>query len=627
MKLGFILSELPAEVFYNINTDIKRMKKLLQLKDNYHWDLTGIEFAIAERVGQPENFIGRVGELEYLYGWAGRIQQQLSKSTAFLGRRKIGKSLILERLYNILYSEQKGIIPFYYEFTEGKRTAKDFYADFVARFYMQLIGYYTRDIQWIREAVDKEKPPATFETIIHEIKKLALPRVDRMVARIENGVEWLQLDTAPYEYVISAVAAPHGFATTVGVEDKVLQMIDEFQYLNMHIDAGDVDKPCMAYMSTAESKLAPLLITGSLMGVVSEDLMRWLPQRFSNFFIPTMKAEEAQAMTLNYGKLYGYHITPQLADYIVYVTNGIPGRIVELMPPKFGKPPLNSMDEIDQALEFEVGLEGTIKYDWDEYLDMAMKQVNHINMRRITYFLCRHEGQWYYPSQLREAMNLDIEDQKLRQELALLFKYDIISMDSGRYGGVFDRTLKKVLMKNYGELFDLPTAEFDIYFKSDNLLDYLKERVEQLELSLAEAEILRNKMAILRGQHNNLQGHYYEREVLLRLIKGIIDQEGGLVAGIAASDFTYTLNYHLETGEELDIVMVGAEVVIMAECKHYAPQHLHKITRQMVEEFMAKATRLHQARFADKALRLGFFSRHGFEATMVDYLREQGITG
>ncbi|MCP4373384.1 MAG: hypothetical protein GY797_35585, partial [Deltaproteobacteria bacterium] len=129
------------------------MKKLLQLKENYKWELEGIDFAIKERVGKPEQFIGRVEELEYLYKWTQNIKKEISRSIAFLGRRKIGKSLILERLYNILYSEQNGLIPFYYEFMEGERSGKEFYQDFVTRFYMQVIGYYTRDVTWIRDAI------------------------------------------------------------------------------------------------------------------------------------------------------------------------------------------------------------------------------------------------------------------------------------------------------------------------------------------------------------------------------------------------------------------------------------------------------------------------------------------
>jgi len=59
-------------------------------------------FAIKERVGKPEHFIGRIREIEFLYQWADNIRNELSRSIAFLGRRKIGKSLIMERLYNII---------------------------------------------------------------------------------------------------------------------------------------------------------------------------------------------------------------------------------------------------------------------------------------------------------------------------------------------------------------------------------------------------------------------------------------------------------------------------------------------------------------------------------------------
>ncbi len=147
---------------------------LLQLKENYRWDLTGIEFAMEERVAEPENFIGRVEELTYLYHWATNIQRKISRSIAFLGRRKTGKSLMLERLYNILHSEHKGLIPFYYEFREGDRSSKEFYRDFVVRFYMQLVGYYTRDVRWIREAVAR-KMDMNFETLVQRIDELSIP--------------------------------------------------------------------------------------------------------------------------------------------------------------------------------------------------------------------------------------------------------------------------------------------------------------------------------------------------------------------------------------------------------------------------------------------------------------------
>jgi hypothetical protein len=600
-------------------------KKLLQVGDGYRWQLDGITFAIPERISAPEDFIGRVEEMEFLYAWANRVQRGLSKGLAFLGRRKVGKTLMLERLYNILYSEHKGLIPFYYEFVEGERSGKKFYHDFVTRFYMQVVGYYVRDVTWIRDAVAKEKSQVAIPALIEKIRPLDFPHKEKIISRLTSAAHLLDQDDDPYEYIISGVAMPHSFATMVGVEERVVQMLDEFQNLNLYIDAGTEDKPSKAYLSTAESHVAPLLITGSLMGVVSEELMRWLPMRFWKNIVPKMKAAEAQAMTLNYGRLYGHTITPELAAYIVYVTNGIPGRIIGLLVPKIGKPLIASRDDVDQALEFEVSVDGTIKDDWDEYLALAMDAVNDINMRRITYFLCKHEGTWYYPSELKAAMGLEMDTPQLQQELDLLYKYDIIDLRDGRYGGIFDRTLKKVLMKNYSDLFGLPDEEFDAYFKNDNMLDYLQERVEQLELSLAEARELRQTLARLRSAHNNLKGHDYERQVLLTLLMCIIDNKGGIVTDIDVTDFEATLNYHLASGEELDIVLTGKRVVIMVECKHYAPDRLDQLTRAMVDDFITKARRLHQARFAEKELRLGFFSKHGFEPALRAYLGERGV--
>jgi hypothetical protein len=330
--------------------------------------------AIKERVGNPKNFIGRVEELTYLYTWAQNIKRQLSRSIAFLGRRKIGKSLMLERLYNILYSEHKGLIPFYYEFTEGERSGKEFYHDFTTRFYMQVIGYYTRETHWIRRAVDRKTHPDMM-VLKQEVEQIDFPYKAQLLYEFDDSLRMLNTDKPPYEYVISAVAAPNGFATTVGVEDRVVQLIDEFQYLNMYIDAGVEAKPCKAYMSTAESKVAPLLITGSLMGVVSEELMLYLPHRFGEMTVPKMKAAESREMTLNYGTLFEHDITPEIAEYIVSVTNHVPGRIVELLSPKIGKPMIRTINDVDRALAYEVD-DGTIKHDWDEYLVLAMNAVN-----------------------------------------------------------------------------------------------------------------------------------------------------------------------------------------------------------------------------------------------------------
>jgi len=295
--------------------------------------------------------------------------------------------------------------------------------------------------------------------------------------------------------------------------------------------------------------------------------MRYLPQRFTEILVPRMDESESTEMTLNYAKFFGYHIDRETAGYIVHITNNVPGRIVDLLAPNMGKPEISTFDDTDKALAWEVE-KGRIRSDWEEYLSYAMNGVNNVNLRRITYFLCRHEGEWYYPSQLRQAMSLNMDEETLRRELKLLHKYDLIEDRGGRYGGVFDRTLKKVLMTLHADLYGLPIEEFDSYFKNDNMLDHLKDCSEQLEMDLDEAEELRKKLDVLQGRHNNLKGRYYELEVLLKLIQNIIAGKGGIVQGISVTAFTPIIGYHLPSGEEIDVVLEGEQSVIMVQCKN-----------------------------------------------------------
>jgi hypothetical protein len=73
-----------------------------------------------------------------------------------------------------------------------------------------------------------------------------------------------------------------------------------------------------------------------------------------------------------------------------------------------------------------------------------MDNYNDENMRLITYYLCKNESKYYFPGQLKEELGLDIEDKKLRRELDILNKYDLIEKKGGQYGGVFDRDPNRI---------------------------------------------------------------------------------------------------------------------------------------------------------------------------------------
>ncbi|TGN99654.1 hypothetical protein PN36_35285, partial [Candidatus Thiomargarita nelsonii] len=74
-----------------------------------------MKYALEERIGDPLLFCGRKQEMELLRNWVNMIPRKMAKSRALLGRRKCGKSAIMQRLFNILWTQNGRVIPFYFE--------------------------------------------------------------------------------------------------------------------------------------------------------------------------------------------------------------------------------------------------------------------------------------------------------------------------------------------------------------------------------------------------------------------------------------------------------------------------------------------------------------------------------
>ena len=110
-----------------------------------------IIYALEERIGNPDMFFGREKELEYLMNWVDNVPKKLSKSTAILSRRKKGKTALVERLYNIIYTQNRNIIPFYYEIMEKNYYIKEFAEDFYLSFIRMYLGFKTRKVEFIKK--------------------------------------------------------------------------------------------------------------------------------------------------------------------------------------------------------------------------------------------------------------------------------------------------------------------------------------------------------------------------------------------------------------------------------------------------------------------------------------------
>jgi hypothetical protein len=88
-------------------------------------------------------------------------------------------------------------------------------------------------------------------------------------------------------------------------------MIDEFQFMNAMIYWDKkMSKEQLAgnlaggYLSTAESKIAPLLVSGSWVGWLMNELDTLLPNRFWYEYLENMPEDEAIEMVYKYSAFF-----------------------------------------------------------------------------------------------------------------------------------------------------------------------------------------------------------------------------------------------------------------------------------------------------------------------------------
>jgi hypothetical protein len=109
-----------------------------------------MDYAIEERIGNPALFTGRKEELTYFLKWINDIKERKSQSVALMARRKMGKTALMQRMFNITFYKNEGVIPFYYEIKENDVWIVDFCVDFCLTFIYQYIAFKTRKTRYLR---------------------------------------------------------------------------------------------------------------------------------------------------------------------------------------------------------------------------------------------------------------------------------------------------------------------------------------------------------------------------------------------------------------------------------------------------------------------------------------------
>ncbi len=449
-------------------------------------DLT---YALAEEIGDPDLFVGREQEMARLLKWAEATKLRRSKSMAILARRKKGKTALLQRFFNILYTRgDPQLIPFYYRIPESLQTKLDFTEMFYRRTLTQYFAFTTRTPKWVGAVL----PMAALKDLAAADQDLTddILAMEDMMARAP---------TASWPY---AQETAHRISQVKDV--RILQILDEFQYMNKYIigdDSRQVELLCHSYMGAAESKFSPQIVAGSYIGWLGA-ILRHLTARYRDWRLESLSDAEALEAVYNYAYTFQVAITDDTAPYIARVCDKDPFYIAATITNDSEAKDLTTEQGVRDALTYEtITGKGEIVRTWGEYLEGAFDRINDQNARKLVLYLTAHDPEERSRKEIREDLTLDMTDNDLKERLHQLVMADILAKGSSdfHYRGLDDRVFRMVFRRIYGvEIDHMSVAEIDDDFNRE--LAALKGKLSAQKGANAEHRVrYRLLVASLRG--------------------------------------------------------------------------------------------------------------------------------
>ncbi len=573
-----------------------------------------MDYVYKERIGNPDLFTGRKKELAFFLKWIDDIKEEKSQSTTLLARRKMGKTAIMERLFNITFYKNDGVIPFYYEIKENDIWIVDFCIDFFLTFIYQYMAFKSRKINYLGR--DRSNS-------LEEAKKAAINEGLDYLTRIIENVEY----AVYHDYVDILWGTVREAPKTIAHSENefIVQMIDEFQFLNAMI-FWDKAKTNLArnlaggYLSTAESKIAPLLVSGSWVGWLMKDLSSMLPARFRNKYLKPMPENESSETLYKYSRFFGVPVTDETAYLLIGLTEGNPFYISAVISSNYPDKDLTTLDGLSRTLEFEtLNDEGSIKLSWMEYIARAFPQINDRNAKNIVLHLSKYRDREFTRKEILEELNLEMTDSDLEIKLKALVKSDIIGQgaSNSRYRGVNDNIFDKVFRGVYEE----DIHDFDVRVIK-------KEYIEELEK-------IKEQYKSLLGKYHSQKG-YFTEYLLLDQLRLHVREKNEFFKSITRylpGDFNFCIyervwRYDSSPGQargfNVDIfarTTDPGEYSIIGEVKS---RDTRKFSKEEAMDFERKFAGVKHQEKIDRTI--GFiFSRSGFTQEAEDYCREKGI--
>jgi hypothetical protein len=568
-----------------------------------------MQYPLSEKIGDPDLLVGREKEFNHFGKWIKNIPKRLSKSRVIIARRKSGKTSFVQRIFNQLWSENKEVIPFYFDFGENKMWYPNLAIDYYCAFASQYISFITRNPKLVIHHLSLKQ---IREFGVKESITILVDDVDFLIENKEIGDS--------YELMWKrACTAPHRFADLY--DQRVLVILDEFQNITKYIypdqqyKEAAIDTLAGSYHSLAESKIAPMLVTGSYAGWLLKVISQYLEAgRLSQIrFSPYLTEDEGLEAVYKYASFYDEPITNDTAMQINKLCMADPFFISCVITSNYEDKDLTTSKGVADTVDYELSVDTAEMYlTWGEYIHHTVNEVNDKNAKNILLFLSKNNEKYFTPTDLKRELTLNLEVNEIHKQLIVLKEADLITraVSNINFRGLQDGTLNLILRKSFEEEIE----GFEPNFKQE-----FSDKIAELN----------HKNKQLQGKLNSLYGKMAEnmlatalrnkkRFSLSKFFKNVKDD-----TALNIQKVKERVQIQREDGKnlELDIVAQSScgRAVLVEVKKTQAKTGLNK-----VEDFQEKVE-VYKTTFPDAIVLAAYLSLGGFTQEAGDFCLKYGI--
>jgi predicted AAA+ superfamily ATPase len=474
-----------------------------------------------EEMVHEDEFTDRVELLRELDQWVKAIGRMGSWSTALIAPRRIGKTVLLDRLVNtVFFKPEYQVAPFYFKMTREKRTLKEFLLEYATTFFRQYLAYCEQDADLFNKDIELEELLAYKTT--HKAGVMAQEYIQRFLKRYNrHGAEDALLHWDIF------IRVPERLGSHSGT--RVAVIIDEFQDMKFYIynmspelmdskdrlnGFGAINLPA-TYDRQAQSKKAPMLVSGSAVTLIFRTVMGGpLGGRFDFMYMKPLSIPDGATLLHNALKYYapGSVITPEMALYASAQVGGHPYYLYCLATSKYKGKAFEDEKAIDQVIRYEIE-NGKIYGFWLTHFRNNRKYLNADDDRqlgkKIIYYFTQYNNQ---PVDVKAiAEKLKVPKPAVEDKIERLYQADLVYRTAEKFYTFNDICLMRFIKFVYEQ--DLKGLE-QIDLSQQNLINTLKGKFLEMVV----------EVSMMKFNHERLSGSWFgqtgEVEVpLFQLVK------------------------------------------------------------------------------------------------------------